>query len=101
MIPQVHERRDHIVAQDGGVGRAAAGRHRRRPRARQAILELENISDVAVYGEANPLLGQIVVAKVVTIEPETAALLKLRIRKAVGKHLAAFKLPTKVLIADV
>jgi acyl-CoA synthetase (AMP-forming)/AMP-acid ligase II len=66
----------------------------------QAILELDNIRDVAVYGEANPLLGQIVVAKVVTVEPESAAALKARIRQACAKELAAFKLPTKVVLAD-
>jgi acyl-CoA synthetase (AMP-forming)/AMP-acid ligase II len=66
----------------------------------QAILELDNIKDVAVYGETNPLLGQIVVAKVATIEPESAASLKQRIRKACAHTLAAFKLPTKVVVAD-
>jgi acyl-CoA synthetase (AMP-forming)/AMP-acid ligase II len=66
----------------------------------QAILELDNIKDVAIYGERNPLLGNIVVAKVATIEPETAAALKLRIRKSCAQSLAAFKLPTKVVLAD-
>lgn len=66
----------------------------------QAILELDNIKDVAIFGERNPLLGNIVVAKVATIEPETAASLKLRIRKSCARNLAAFKLPTKVLIVD-
>ncbi len=66
----------------------------------QAILELDNIGDVAVYGEANPLLGQIVVARVATIAPESAASLKQRIRKSCGQTLAAFKLPTKVVLAD-
>jgi acyl-CoA synthetase (AMP-forming)/AMP-acid ligase II len=65
----------------------------------QAILELDNIADVAVYGESNPLLGQIVVAKVATVEPETAAALKARIRRACAHTLAAFKLPTKVVVA--
>jgi acyl-CoA synthetase (AMP-forming)/AMP-acid ligase II len=66
----------------------------------QAILELDNIEDVAVYGETSPLLGQIVVAKVATIQPESAASLKLRIRKTCAHTLAAFKLPTKVVVAD-
>jgi acyl-CoA synthetase (AMP-forming)/AMP-acid ligase II len=66
----------------------------------QHILELENISDVAVYGESSPLLGQIVVAKVVIIEEESAASLKQRIRRACSQKLAAFKLPTKVVVAD-
>jgi acyl-CoA synthetase (AMP-forming)/AMP-acid ligase II len=66
----------------------------------QAILKLENVRDVAVYGEKNPLLGQIVVAKVATYEEESVASLKQRIRKAGAKELAAFKLPTKVLVVD-
>jgi acyl-CoA synthetase (AMP-forming)/AMP-acid ligase II len=66
----------------------------------QAILELDNIKDVVVYGEANTLLGQIVVAKVATVEPESAADLKQRIRRACAHQLAAFKLPTKVVVAN-
>ena len=66
----------------------------------QAILELDNIVDVAVFGEANPLVGQVVVAKVVTNEPEDASALKMRIRKGLGAGMAAYKLPTKVLLSD-
>ena len=66
----------------------------------QTILELDNVVDVAVYGETNPIMGQIVVAKVVTSESESAAALKLRIRQACALKLAAFKLPTKVILAD-
>ena len=66
----------------------------------QAILELDNIEDVAVYGEAHPLLGQVVVAKVVTFEEETAAALKLRIRVACAPKLAPYKLPTKVVLSE-
>ncbi len=66
----------------------------------QAILELDNIEDVAVYGEHHTLLGQVVVARVVTVEPESAADLKVRIRQGCASKLAAFKLPTKVILAD-
>ena len=66
----------------------------------QAILEFDNIEDVAVYGETNPLLGQIVVAKVVTRTPEPVAALKQRIRKACLERLAPFKVPSKVVLAE-
>jgi acyl-CoA synthetase (AMP-forming)/AMP-acid ligase II len=66
----------------------------------QHILGMENVADVAVYGEPNPLLGQVVVAKVVTIVEESAASLKQRIRRSCAEKLASFKLPTKVIIAD-
>jgi acyl-CoA synthetase (AMP-forming)/AMP-acid ligase II len=64
------------------------------------ILELDNIEDVAVSAEAHPMLGQIVVAKVATIEPEELASLKARIRVACKARLASFKVPSKVLLAD-
>lgn len=64
------------------------------------ILELDNIHDVAVVGEAHPLLGQIVVAKVVLRAPEPADDLKRRIRAACRAHLAAYKAPAKVTITE-
>jgi acyl-CoA synthetase (AMP-forming)/AMP-acid ligase II len=64
------------------------------------ILGLENVLDVAVFGERHPLLGQIVVAKVALDQPEEPAALKLRIRKACLAALAPFKAPTKVICAE-
>lgn len=64
------------------------------------ILTLDNISDVAVFGEAHPLLGNVVVAKVLTSEPESAAELKRRIRSACNAVLANYKVPAKVVLAD-
>jgi acyl-CoA synthetase (AMP-forming)/AMP-acid ligase II len=66
----------------------------------QMILDLENIRDVAVYGEAHAILGQVVVARVATTQPESAASLKLRIRTEGARRLAPFKLPTKVILAE-
>jgi acyl-CoA synthetase (AMP-forming)/AMP-acid ligase II len=66
----------------------------------EMILDLDNVKDVAVYGEAHAILGQVVVARVATVEPEPAASLKLRIRTVGARHLAAFKLPTKVVLAE-
>lgn len=63
------------------------------------IIGLDNVSDVAVGAEAHPLLGHIVVARVATVEPESAASLKKRIRQACGGRLAAYKVPAKVLLA--
>lgn len=64
------------------------------------ILGLDNILDVAVAGEAHPLLGQIVVAKVTLQAPEDADALKRRIRAACRTALAPFKAPSKVVIAE-
>ena len=64
------------------------------------ILELDNILDVAVFGEAHNLLGQIVVAKVNLIISEDARSIKKRIRqKCIGK-IANYKIPTRVIISN-
>ena len=55
------------------------------------VLTVPNISDVAVYGESNPLLGQIVVAKITLLEPEALSTIKHRIRKACQEQLAALQ----------
>ena len=64
------------------------------------ILQLPNIQDVAVYGEASALVGQIVVAKVQLVSPEPADVLKRRIRQACIGKLTPYKIPSKVIVAD-
>jgi acyl-CoA synthetase (AMP-forming)/AMP-acid ligase II len=64
------------------------------------LLRLDNIVDVAVYGEPSPLLGQLVVAKVRLERPESADQLKRRIRKACAGNLTAFKIPGKVIVSQ-
>ncbi len=66
----------------------------------EVILALDNVEDVAVYGEKHALLGQIVVAKIVTRVPEAVASLKPRVRKACLARLASFKVPSKVVLAE-
>ena len=64
------------------------------------ILEMDNVQDVAVYGEKHALLGNIVVAKIVVDQPETAESLKKRIRHECLAHLAPFKVPAKVVLTE-
>ena len=64
------------------------------------ILTLDNIVDVAVYGEKHKLLGQIVVAKVILQSPEALDALKRRIRSACQGRLASYKVPSKVVVSD-
>lgn len=66
----------------------------------EVILQLENVEDVAVHAEQNALIGSIVVARVTTREPESAAELKKRIRRACAGRLASFKVPAKVVLAE-
>lgn len=64
------------------------------------IMSLPNVVDVAVQAEANALLGQSVVARIVLAEPEPPAALKQRVRLACRDRLAAYKVPARVMIAD-
>jgi acyl-CoA synthetase (AMP-forming)/AMP-acid ligase II len=64
------------------------------------ILELDNVQDVAVFGERHGLLGQIVVAKIVLDQPESAESVKKRVRQACLAQLATFKVPAKVVLAE-
>jgi acyl-CoA synthetase (AMP-forming)/AMP-acid ligase II len=63
------------------------------------ILQMENIEDVAVYGESSPLIGNFVVAAVKTNQLEPLAELKKRIRATCSQTLASYKVPTKVVFA--
>lgn len=64
------------------------------------ILELENVKDVAIFGEKHNLLGQIVVAKISLKNPESLDVIKKRIRAACLLRLEAYKVPTKVILTD-
>lgn len=64
------------------------------------ISKLHNIKEVSVRGETNPLLGQIIVAEVVTHEPESLAEIKKKVRKACLEELASFKVPSKVVLSE-
>jgi len=64
------------------------------------ILGIDNVADAAVFGELNPLLGQIVVARIQLKSPEPVAEVKKRVRASCAARLASFKVPTKVVIAD-
>lgn len=63
-------------------------------------MSLSNVLDVAVYGEANALLGQIIVARISLAEAEGAQSLKQRVRAVCRDRLSAYKVPTRVVIAD-
>lgn len=67
----------------------------------EVILRLDNVADVAVHGERNALLGQVVVARVATRAPEEPAGLRARVRAACAARLSAYKVPAKVLPAAV
>jgi long-chain acyl-CoA synthetase len=61
-----------------------------------ALLALDNVEDVAVYGEPNPFTGQAVVAAVCLRSPEPPAAFKTRMRLFCRDRLAAYKIPVTV-----
>ena len=64
------------------------------------LMQMENIKDVVVRGERNPITGNMVVARVNLSEPEDPITLKKRIRAFCKDKLARFKIPVKVELAD-
>ncbi len=64
------------------------------------ILEIDNVQDVAVFGEKNNLLGNIVVAKIILNEPEPVESVKKRVRQACLQKLSSFKVPAKVVLTE-
>ncbi len=64
------------------------------------ISGIDNVAEVAVFGEANALMGQIVCARVRTTSDEDPKTLNRRIRAACKQSLENYKVPTKIEIAD-
>ena len=64
------------------------------------LITLDNVQDVAVYGEPHAVLGNIIVARFNLIEEETQISLKSRSRKFCKNKLQSFKIPIKYLIVD-
>ena len=64
------------------------------------IQQIENVAEVTVHGEKNPIMGNIVCANVLLLEPEDSKAAILRIKKYCRKHMPTFKVPVKVNIVD-
>lgn len=64
------------------------------------ILSLENVADVAVFGQDHALLGKMIVARILTVAPEALPDLKKRVRIECAARLANYKVPSKVVLAD-
>jgi len=64
------------------------------------IQQIDNVKDVTVYGEKNPLLGNIVCARVTLAEPEDSKAAIYRIKKICAQRLERFKAPVKVTISE-
>lgn len=64
------------------------------------ILEMENIADVTIYPEKNPILGNIICASIVLISPEDERQFELRLKKYCLERLDRYKVPMKVNIVN-
>jgi len=65
----------------------------------QALLQCRHVDDAMVYGETNPLAGQIVCAQVVCSKPEmTGSQLQSSVFEDLRGKLDSFKIPVKVQI---
>jgi long-chain acyl-CoA synthetase len=64
------------------------------------LLQMDNIKDAIIHSEKNPIVGNIVVARINLAKPESPVDLKKRIREYCKGRLASFKIPAKVEIAS-
>lgn len=65
-----------------------------------ALLAMENVADVTVQAEKNPLTGQIVTARVKLMVPEDPAIFKQRMRQFCKGKLDPYKIPVRVEITQ-
>lgn len=64
------------------------------------LMQMDNIRDATVYGEKNPIMGNIVAVRVNLFKPEHLIQLKKRIRAFCKDKLAPYKIPVKVEIIE-
>jgi len=62
------------------------------------ILELDNVADVTVYGEKNPIIGNIVCANIQLRESEEKDSIVRKVKKACKEKLPNFMVPVKIKI---
>lgn len=64
------------------------------------IQAIENVAEVTVFGEKNPITGSIVCARVRLRQAEENKLAITRIKKACAENLPPFKVPVRIVIDD-
>ncbi len=63
------------------------------------LLQMDNVKDAVVFGEKNPITGNIVTTRVNLFEPEDLSSFKKRMRLFCRDRLASYKIPVKVEIS--
>ena len=61
---------------------------------------MENIADVTVYGEKNPIIGNVVCAKVVLFTDENRKEFITELKQFCTKRMKKFMVPVKVQFCD-
>jgi len=64
------------------------------------LLDLDNVRDVTVYGERNPLTGHILAAKISLMKPEPFAEFKKRLRSYCKERLPTYKIPARIEVTN-
>ncbi len=64
------------------------------------LLQMGNVRDVTVYGEKNPIMGNVVAARVNLIAAEELSDFKRRMRAFCKERLASYKIPVKIEIGN-
>ena len=64
------------------------------------IQGVDNVAAATVYGEQNPITGQIVCARITPLRPEDPRELAARVKAACRDGLRAFKVPVKIKVVD-
>lgn len=64
------------------------------------LLELENVEDVAVFGKAHPMMGQMVCARFKLRTPENLELFKRRMNAFCRERLASYQIPRLVELTE-
>ncbi len=64
------------------------------------LLGMDNVRDVAVYGEKHPLTGQIVAARVNLVSPEPFDAFKRRLRLFCKERLPSYKVPARIELTE-
>lgn len=67
----------------------------------EVLLDLDNVRDVAVFGQANPLTGQVVATRINLVTPEPLLEFKRRLRLYCKDRLPSYKIPVHVELTDV
>ena len=65
-----------------------------------ALLEMDNVKDVAVIGMPNPILGQVAIARFNLLTPEDLPAFRRRMREYCRGRLAPYKIPAKIEVVE-